>query len=73
MHYSFLLDFPGGSDGEESAANAGDLGLTPKSGRSPREANGNPLQDSFLENSADRGALWDTVHGVTKHRTRLSD
>ena len=66
MHYSFLLDFPGGSDGEESAANAGDLGLTPKSGRSPREANGNPLQYSCLENSMDRGAWQATVHGIAE-------
>ena len=41
--------------------------------RSLGEGHCNPLQYSFLENSADRGALWDTVHGVTKHRTRLSD
>ena len=48
--------FPGGSDGEESACNAGDLGLIPGSGRSPGVGNGNPLQYSFLENSMDRGA-----------------
>ena len=35
-------------------------------GRSPGEGNGNPLQDSCLGNSMDRGALWATVHGVTK-------
>ena len=29
--------FPGGSDGKESAYNAGDLGLFPGSGRSPGE------------------------------------
>ena len=28
-------DFPGGSDGKESACNAGDAGLIPRSGRSP--------------------------------------
>ena len=33
---------------------------------SPREGNGNPLQDSCLENSMDRGAWPATVHGVTK-------
>ena len=48
--------FPGGSDGKESAYNAGDLGLTPGSGRSPGEGNGNPLQNSCLENPMDRGA-----------------
>ena len=35
--------FPGGSDGKESAYNAGDLGSIPGSGRSPREGNGYPL------------------------------
>ena len=34
--------FPGGSDSEESAWNAGDLGSIPGSGRSPGEGNGNP-------------------------------
>ena len=33
------------------------------------EGNGNPLQYSCLENPMDRGALWDTVHGVAKSRT----
>ena len=32
----------GGSDGEEAACSAGDLGLIPGSGRSPGEGNGNP-------------------------------
>ena len=47
--------FPGGSDGKESACNAGDLGSIPASGRSPGEGNGNPLQSSCLENPMDRG------------------
>ena len=38
----------------------------------PAEGNGNPLQDSCLENSMDRGARWATVHGVAKSQTRLS-
>ena len=42
--------FPGGSDGEESACNVADLGLIPGLGRFPEEGNGNPLQDSCLEN-----------------------
>ena len=37
------------------------------------EGNGNPLQDSCLENSMDRGACQATVHGVTKSWIRLSD
>ena len=54
------MDFPGGSDGKESACNAGDLGLILGSGRSPREENGNLLQYSCLENSMDRGA-WQSL------------
>ena len=34
---------PGGSDGKESACNAGDLGSIPESGRSPGEGNSNPI------------------------------
>ena len=32
------------TDSKESACNAGDPGLIPESGRSPREGNGNPDQ-----------------------------
>ena len=39
-----------GSDGKESACNAGDLGLIPGLGRSPGGGHGNPLQYSCLEN-----------------------
>ena len=42
-----------GSDGKESAYNAGDLGLIPGSRRSSEEGNGYPLQYSCLENSMD--------------------
>ena len=42
--------FPGGSDGKESACNAGDLGSIPGLGRSPGGAHGNPLQYSCLKN-----------------------
>ena len=35
--------------------------------------NGNPLQDSCLENPMDRGAWWATVRRVAKSQTRLSD
>ena len=63
--------FPGGSDGKESAGNAGDLGSIPGSGRSPGEGNGNSLQYSCLENSMDRGAWQAAVHAVAK--SGLSD
>ena len=58
--------FPDGSDGKESACNAGDLGSIPGLGRSSGEGNGNSLQYSCLENSKDRGAWWATVLGITK-------
>ena len=48
------LGFPGGSDGRESACNAGDPGLIPGFRSSPGEGNGNPLQYSCLENPMDR-------------------
>ena len=48
--------------GKESACNAGGAGLISKSGRSPGEGNGNPLQYSCLENSMDWGAWRGTVH-----------
>ena len=52
-------------------ANVGDVGLIPGSGRSPGEGNGNPLQDSCLENPMDRGAWQATIHGVAKVKTPL--
>ena len=64
-------DFPSGSDGKESASNAGNPVSITGSGRSPGEGGGYPLQCSCLENSMDRGAWWATVHTVTRNRTRL--
>ena len=46
---------PGGSDGEESTCNVGDLSQIPGLGRCPGEGNGYTLQYSGLENSMDRG------------------
>ena len=60
--------FPGGSDGKESACNAGDLGSIPGSRRFPGGGNGNLLQYSCMENSVDRGAWRAMVHGVTKSK-----
>ena len=56
--------FPDGSDGKESACNAGDLGSIPGLGRSSGEGNGNSLQYSFLGNPMDSGAWWAVVHGI---------
>ena len=55
--------FPGGSDGNASACNAGDPGSIPGSGRFPGEGNGSPFQYPCLENPMDRGAWWATVFG----------
>ena len=60
------LGFPDGSDGKESACNAGDPGSIPGSGRCPGEENGYSLQHSCLENSTDRGAWQATIHGVQR-------
>ena len=67
------LGFPGGSDGKESACNAGNLGSVPGLGRFSGEGNGYPLQYSCLENSMDRGAWQATVHEVAKSKICLSD
>ena len=56
-------------------ANAGgirDMGLIPRSGRSPGAENGNPFQHSCLENSMDRGAWWAIVYGAARSTARLS-
>ena len=52
-----------------NAGDTGDMGSIAESGRSSGGGNGNPLQDSCLENSMDRGAWWVTVHGVAKSGT----
>ena len=64
----FYLDFPGGSDSEESACNSADLGSIPGLARTLREGNGHPLQYSGLENFMDC-----IVHGVSKSQTQPSD
>ena len=64
-----ILGFPGGAVVKNLLANAGDTGdasLLPRSGRSPRGGNGNPLHYSCLGNSMGRGA---TVYRVTKSWT----
>ena len=59
---------PCSSAGKESACNAGDLGLIPRSGRSPREGDGNPLQYSCHG----RRSLVATVHRVSRVRHDLA-
>ena len=62
-----IRGFLSSSNGKEPDLSVGDLGSIPELGRSPGEGHGYPLQYSGLENSKD------TVHGVAKSRTRLSD
>ena len=62
----FFTTRPHSSDGKESVCSVGDLGSIPGSGRSPGEANGNPLQYSCLKNPMDIGAWGTTVHGVAR-------
>ena len=62
-----FLGFSCGSAGEESAGNAGDLGLIPVLGRSPGEGKDYSLLYPGQENSMDC-----MVHGVAKSWTRLN-
>ena len=55
--------------GRESACDAGDASLIPRSGGSPGGVHGKPLQYFCLENPMDRGAWRVTVLGVTESRT----
>ena len=59
--------FPSGSVVKNPLANAGEAGSNPRSGRSPGEGNGNPLQYSRLGNPMDREP--DGAHEVTKSDT----
>ena len=45
----------------------------PRSGRSPVEGDGNPLQYFCLKNPMERGAWWATVHEITKSQAQLKD
>ena len=69
MFLYISVGFPGGSDGKESACNAGDPSSIPGLRRSPGEGHGNPPQYSCLENPMDRGAWRATVHRVAKSQT----
>ena len=50
-------DFPSGSDGRESACNAGDMALIPGSGRPTGERNGYPLQYSCFKSHGQRSLV----------------
>ena len=64
------LDFPRGSV-KNPPASAGGASMIPVPGRSPGEGNGNPPQNSCLENSMQTDVL--QFMGSQKSWTRLSD
>ena len=67
LHIILLLqDCPDDPVVKKLPARAGDLDSVLGLGRSPGGGNGNPLQDSCLENPVDRGAWRATVHSMAK-------
>ena len=65
------MGFLGGSDGKESACNAGDPSSRPGSARSLGEES--PIPVFLPGKSQGWRRLAVTVHGVAKSRTRLND
>ena len=53
-------------------ANAGEVGLRPRTGRLPGREHSNPLKYSCPENPMKRGVLWATIYGVKKSQIWLS-
>ena len=68
-----FLWLPWWFSGKESPCDAGASGSIPGLGRPPGAGNGNPLQDSCLENPMDGGVWQAIVHGVAKSQTQLSN
>ena len=60
------MGFPGGSDGKESACNAGDLGLIPGSGRSLEKEMATHSSILAWKIPMGRGAWRAAVRGVIK-------
>ena len=71
--YIYIHGLPWCLSGKESPTNAGDTVSIPRSGRSPGEGNGDPLQYPCLGNPINRGAWRSTVCGVTERWTPLSN
>ena len=73
MRLENVQGLPGGTVVKKNPpANAGDVtdvGSIPRSGRSPRVGNGNPLQYCCLGNPMDSGAWRASVYVVTKSQT----
>ena len=69
----FLIVKPGfpSNSVKNPRANAGDMGLIPGSGRSPRERNNNPFQNSCLGYPMDSGVWWATSMESQKSQIQL--
>ena len=68
------LGLPWWFSGNKLPASAGDVGLSPGSGRSPGKGNGDPLQYGCLRNPLARGAWWVIQSmGLQKSQIQLSD
>ena len=65
----FIKKIRGDDTVVKKPANTADAGSIPGSGRFPGEGNGNPLQDSCLEDLMDRGAWRATVHKLAESDT----
>ena len=63
------MSFPGGSDGKESASNAGNLGLIPGLGRSPGEGHRQPTPVFLLGESPWGRKEWNTIERLSRDRT----
>ena len=76
IHYLCPFMYPGGEVVQDSPADVRDAGLIPGWEEALEEDlqywPGNPLQDSCLENSMDRGAWWAAVHRVANSWMQLS-
>ena len=71
-----FMSFSGSSVVKNPPANArdtGDMSSIPGLGRPPGGGNGNLLKYSCLENSTDRGAWQDTVHGISKKERGMTE
>ena len=68
---SITEDFRGGTGVKNLPANAGNVGLIPGRGRSPRVGNGNPLQCSCLEKSHGQRIL--VGYSPLSHRVGQTD